>query len=62
MIQSQKVEDTSLASAAPMMVSRWMVWIAANEIERITATCRCCREQGKPVPAGVWAGMDERFR
>ena len=32
MIQSQKVEDTSLASAAPMMVSRWMVWIAANEI------------------------------
>jgi hypothetical protein len=36
--------------------------IAEKEVERITTKCRRYQEQGKPVPAWVRAGMDERFR
>jgi hypothetical protein len=36
--------------------------IAEKEVDRITAKCRRYQEQGKPIPAWVRAGMDERFR
>ena len=44
-----------------MTLQRWMERIAEKEVERITAKCRRYQEQGKPVPAWVRAGMDERF-
>jgi hypothetical protein len=45
-----------------MILQRWMERIAEKEIERITSKCRRYQGQGKPVPAWVRAGMDERIR
>jgi hypothetical protein len=61
-IRSLEVEDASPTSTALMTMKRWMVRIAEKEIERITAKCRRYQDQGKPAPAWVRAGMDERFR
>jgi hypothetical protein len=61
-IRSLEVEDASPTSTALMTLQRWMERIAEKEVERITAKCRRYQEQGKPVPAWVRAGMDERFR
>jgi hypothetical protein len=61
-IRSLEVEDASPTSTALMTLQRWMERIAEKEVERITAKCRRYHEQGKPVPAWVRAGMDERFR
>jgi hypothetical protein len=61
-IRSLEVEDASPTSTALMTLQRWMERIAEKEVERITAKCRRYQEQGKPIPAWVRAGMDERFR
>jgi hypothetical protein len=61
-IRSLEVEDASPTSAALMTLQRWMERIAEKEVERITAKCRRYQEQGKPIPAWVRVGMDERFR
>jgi hypothetical protein len=61
-IRSLEVEDASPTSTALMRLQRWMVRIAEKEVERITAKSRRYREQNKPIPAWVRAGMDERFR
>jgi hypothetical protein len=61
-IRSLEVEDASPTSTALMTLQRWMERIAEKEVECITAKCRRYQEQGKPVPAWVRAGMDERFR
>jgi hypothetical protein len=45
-----------------MTLQRWMERIAEKEVGRITAKCQRYQEQGKPIPAWVRAGMDERFR
>jgi hypothetical protein len=61
-IRSLEVEDASPTNSALMTLQRWMERIAEKEVERITAKCRRYQEQGKPVPAWVRVGMDERFR
>jgi hypothetical protein len=61
-VRSLEVEDASPTSTALMTLQRWMERIAEKEVERITAKCQRYQEQGKPVPAWVRAGMDERFR
>jgi hypothetical protein len=61
-IRSLEVEDASPTSTALMTLQRWMERIAEKEVERITAKSQRYQEQGKPVPAWVRAGMDERFR
>jgi hypothetical protein len=61
-IRSLEVEDASPTSTALMTLQRWMERITEREVERITAKCRRYQEQGKPIPAWVRAGMDERFR
>jgi hypothetical protein len=61
-IRSLEVEDASPTSSALMTLQRWVERIAEKEVDRITAKCRLYQEQGKPVPAWVRAGMDERFR
>jgi hypothetical protein len=60
-IRSLEVEDASSTSTALMTLQRWVERIAEKEVERITAKCRRYQDQGKPVPAWVRAGMDERF-
>jgi hypothetical protein len=62
LIRSLEVEDASPTSAALMTLQRWMERIVEKEVERITAKCQRYQEQGKPIPAWVCAGMDERFR
>ena len=54
--------NASPTSTALMTLQRWMERIAEKEVERITLKCRRYHEQGKPTPAWVHAGMDERFR
>jgi hypothetical protein len=61
-IRSLEVEDASPTSTTLMMLQRWVERIAEKEVDRITVKCRRYQEQGKPVPAWVQAGMDERFR
>jgi hypothetical protein len=61
-IRSLEVEDASPTSTALMTLQRWIERVAEKEVERITAKCRRYQEQGKPVPAWVRAGMDERYR
>jgi hypothetical protein len=61
-IRSLEVEDASPTSTGLMTLQRWVERIAEKEVERITAKCRRYQEQGKPIPAWVRAGMDERFR
>jgi hypothetical protein len=61
-IRSLEVEDASPTSTALMILRQWMERIAEKEVERITVKCRRYQEQGKPIPAWVRAGMDERFR
>jgi hypothetical protein len=61
-IRSLEVEDASPTSTALRTLQRWMERIAEREVDRITAKCRRYQEQGKPIPAWVRAGMDERFR
>src|SRR5262245_24903494 len=61
-IRSLEVEDASPTSAALMTLQRWMERIAEKEVERITVKCRRYQDKGKPIPAWVRAGMDERFR
>jgi hypothetical protein len=61
-IRSLEVEDASPTNTALMSLQRWMERIAEKEVERITAKCRRYQEQGKPIPAWVRRGMDERFR
>jgi hypothetical protein len=62
MIRSLEVEDASPTSSALMTIQRWTERIAEKEVGRITAKCQRYQEQGKPIPAWVRAGMDERFR
>jgi hypothetical protein len=40
----------------------WKEWIAEKEVKRIITKRRRYKDQGKPVPAWVRAGVDERFR
>jgi hypothetical protein len=61
-IRSLEVEDASPTSTALMTLQQWMKRIVEKEVERITAKCRRYQEQGKPVPAWVRGGMEERFR
>lgn len=61
-IRSLEVKDASPISTALMTLQRWMERIAKKEVEHITVKCRRYQHQGKPVPAWVRAGMDERFR
>jgi hypothetical protein len=61
-IRSLEVEDASPAAAALMTLQRWMERIAEKEVGRLTAKCQRYQEQGKPIPAWVRRGMDERFR
>ncbi len=61
-IRSLEVEDASPTSAALMTLQRGVEQIAEKEVGRITAKCQRYQEQGKPIPAWVRAGMDERFR
>ena len=61
-IRSLEVEDASPTSTALMTLQRWMERIAEKEVERITSKCRRYQDLGKPAPAWVRAGMDERFR
>jgi hypothetical protein len=44
-----------------MTLQRWVERIAEKEVSRITAKCQRYHEQGKPIPAWVRRGMDERF-
>jgi len=61
-IRSLEVEDASPTAAALMTLQRWMERIAEKEVGRLTAKCQRYQEQGKPIPAWVRRGMDERFR
>jgi hypothetical protein len=61
-IRSLEVEDASPTSTALMTLQRWIERIAEKEVEHITVKCQRYQAQGKPVPAWVRAGMDERFR
>jgi hypothetical protein len=61
-MNSLLVEGASPTSAALMSLQRWVEKVAEKEVARITAKRQRCWEQGKPIPAWVRAGMDERFR
>jgi hypothetical protein len=61
-IRSLELEDASPTNTALMTLQHWVERIAEKEVERITAKCRRYQEQGKPIPAWVRAGMDERVR
>ena len=45
-----------------MTLQRWMERIAEKEVGRLTAKRQRYQERGKPIPAWVRAGLDERFR
>ncbi len=61
-IRSLEVEDASPTSAALLTLRRWVERLAEKEVGRLSAKCARYAEQGKPIPAWVRAGMDERFR
>jgi uracil-DNA glycosylase len=55
-------EQTSLGSAALMTLQRRMEQVVEKEVTRISAKRQRYREQGKPAPTQVKAGIDEHFR
>jgi hypothetical protein len=61
-IHSLEVEDASPASAALLVLQRWVEKIAERELARITAKCERYAAQEKAIPRWVWRGMDEGFR
>jgi hypothetical protein len=62
LVTSLEVEDASPASAALLVLQRWVEQIAEREMRRITAKCERYAEQGRAIPRWVWHGMDEGFR
>ncbi len=60
-LSSLEVEDASLVSASLEALQRWVALIAEKELGKIAAKCGRFARQGKPVPACVQRGMDERY-
>jgi hypothetical protein len=50
-----------LLGATLLLIVGWVERIAEKEVGRLTTKCQRYQEQGKPIPAWVRSGMDERF-
>lgn len=60
-LNSLEVEDASPTSAALEALQRWVALIAEKEVGKIAAKSARYERRGKPVPAWVQRGMDERY-
>ena len=58
---SLEVEDASAVNTSLEALQRWVALIAEKELGKIAAKSERYARQGKPIPAWVQRGFDERY-